>query len=91
MLGQMPNMYLPRFARLAGTCAVQADILFGDLALEWEVSVTDDELLTMADHVARLLASPPNDERDAELDVVELELAQLSTGEQAAVLRRLGR
>jgi hypothetical protein len=45
----------------------------------------------MADHVARLQASPPSDERDAEMDIVELELATLSTDEQAVLLRRLGR
>jgi hypothetical protein len=53
--------------------------------------VTEDELLTLADHVARLLASPPSDERDVEMDIVELELATLSTGEQAVVLRHLDR
>ena len=53
--------------------------------------MTHDELLALADHIARLQASPPNDERDAEMDIIELELAKLSTDEQAVVLRRLGR
>jgi hypothetical protein len=56
-----------------------------------EGCVTHDELVALADHIARLQASPPNDERDAEMDIIELELAKLSTDEQAVVLRRLGR
>jgi hypothetical protein len=69
----------------------QAKILLRIWCLLGEVSVTDDELLTLADHVARLQASPPSDERDAEMDIVEGELAMLSASEQAVVLRRLGR
>jgi hypothetical protein len=52
--------------------------------------VTYDELLALADHIARLQASPPSDERDTEMDIIELELSKLSTDEQAVVLRRLG-
>jgi hypothetical protein len=56
-----------------------------------ENHVTDDELDDLAEQIALWQAHAPSDERETALDLIEMELARLSTDDQAAVLRRLGR
>ncbi len=44
----------------------------------------------LADQLVRVLAAPAGDERDAEFDLIESELARLSDADQTDVLHRAG-